>query len=137
MGKNQTHSAGAARSTKLPWGASDLKGHRQGVRKGLGPPPTVGPHEDPHLRVSTPAEESRRQVTPANREGAGLWDTAKQVGQLRTRKAVPQKHKARGIMFGSQNQSSEVKAIGMKRWVRDSDRTELHQSPSPRTVREQ
>ncbi len=69
MGKNQTHSAGAARSTKLPWGASDLKGHRRGVRKGHYPPPTVGPHEDPHLRASTPAEESRRQVTPTNREG--------------------------------------------------------------------
>ena len=71
MGKNQTHSARPARSTKLPWGACDLKGHWQGVRKGLCPPPTVGPHEDPHLKVSTPAEESRRQVTPANREGAG------------------------------------------------------------------
>jgi len=106
MGNNQTHSAGAARSTKLPWGASDLKGHRQGVRKGLCPPPTVGPHEDPHLKVSTPAEESRRQLI-------------RTLGQklVRGEHRQPEEHEAGAGAFGKGKSLDRVELVNRVKLV--------------------
>ena len=66
MGKNQTHSAGAARSTKFPWGASDLDGHRQGVRGDI-PHPPLAPIKAPPWRPPCLRKRAAGRLS-------GLWD---------------------------------------------------------------
>ena len=87
-----------SRSTKFPWGASDLKGHRQGVREDI-PHPLLDPIKTPTWRPPCLRKRAASGLT-------GLWDTKLSGGKHARRLANINTHTIDGTdwcVFVKQN----------------------------------
>ena len=124
----------ASRPTDSDYASGQLRpcGHGWGARKG-GPRPPWTPLRPPlgrsaHRKITVLV----RGVSPANaREGGGLGNGSAR----RWRRQAGIRHRSERHQIPDAHSNSEAKT--MVRRVRDSDRTELRQSPSARNVREQ